>query len=85
MPERMTNLIDSVGKSRPTILVSLGNPYLISDVPEVGSYVIGWRANGVTEQAVARALAGETSITGRLPISIPPAYSRGWGLQRRVR
>jgi beta-N-acetylhexosaminidase len=85
IPERITNLIDSVGKSRPTILVSLGNPYLISDVPEVGSYVIGWRANAVMEQAVARALVGETSITGRLPISIPPAYSRGWGLQRRVR
>ncbi|MEA2724073.1 MAG: beta-N-acetylhexosaminidase [Gemmatimonadales bacterium] len=85
IPEPMMNLIDSVAHSRPTILVSLGNPYLISDVPEVGSYVIGWRANGVTEQAVARALAGETPITGRLPISIPPAYSRGWGVQRRVR
>jgi hypothetical protein len=51
----------------------------------VGSYVIGWRANSVTEQAIARALAGETAITGRLPISIPPAYRRGWGVQRRVR
>ena len=64
--------------------MSLGNPYLISALPEVGSYLIGWRANAVTEQAVARALAGETAITGRLPISIPPGYRRGWGVQRRV-
>ncbi|HEV8178253.1 MAG TPA: glycoside hydrolase family 3 N-terminal domain-containing protein, partial [Gemmatimonadales bacterium] len=84
LPEPMINLIDSTARARPTILASLGNPYLISSLPAVGSYVIGWRANSVTEQAVARALAGETSITGRLPISIPPNYSRGWGVQRRV-
>ena len=84
LPEPMMNLIDSTGRAGPTVLVSLGNPYLISALPEVGSYVIGWRANSVTEQAVARALAGETAITGRLPISIPPGYSRGWGVQRRV-
>jgi hypothetical protein len=81
----MMNLIDSTARTRPTILASLGNPYLISTLSAVGSYVIGWRANVVTEQAVARALAGETAITGRLPISIPPRYSRGWGVQRRVR
>ena len=48
----------------PTILVSLGNPYLISGLPEVGSYLIGWRSNPVTEEAVARALAGAAPITG---------------------
>jgi beta-N-acetylhexosaminidase len=77
-------LIGATARARPTILVSLGNPYLITNLPEVGSYLIGWRANSVTEQAVARALAGLTDITGRLPISIPPNYSRGWGLQRQV-
>jgi len=85
LPDQIMNLIDSTARARPTILVSLGNPYLISALPAVGSYVIGWRANAVTEQAVARALAGEAAITGRLPISIPPEYSRGWGVQRRVR
>jgi beta-N-acetylhexosaminidase len=84
IPEAVITLIGSTAVSQPTILVSLGNPYLISNLPEVGSYVIGWRANTVTEEAVARALAGETPITGRLPISIPPDYTRGWGVQRRV-
>jgi beta-N-acetylhexosaminidase len=68
----------------PTILVSLGNPYLISGLPEVGSYLIGWRSNPVTEEAAARALAGAAPITGKLPISIPPLYARGWGVERRV-
>jgi beta-N-acetylhexosaminidase len=84
LPEPMLTLMSSTARWRPTVVVSLGNPYLISDLPEVGSYLIGWRSNPVTEQAVARALAGEVSITGRLPISIPPGYARGWGLQRRV-
>jgi hypothetical protein len=85
LPDAMMKLMDSTALARPTVLVSLGNPYLISSLPNVGSYLIGWRANTVTEQAVARALAGETAITGTLPISIPPSYRRGWGVQRRVR
>ena len=84
IPESVTDLIGATARARPTILISLGNPYLISDLPEVGSYLIGWRSNSVTEQAVARALAGVASITGRLPISIPPSYARGWGVQRRI-
>ena len=84
LPERLTSLISAAARTMPTILVSLGNPYLISDLPEVGSYLIGWRSNPVTEEAVARALAGAAPITGRLPISIPPLYARGWGVERRI-
>jgi beta-N-acetylhexosaminidase len=84
LPERLVSLISAAARTRPTILVSLGNPYLISSLPEVGSYLIGWRSNPVTEEAVARALAGAAPITGRLPISIPPLYARGWGVERRV-
>ena len=84
LPDAVMQLIDATARLRPTILVSLGNPYQISALPNVGSYLIGWRANSVTEQAVARALAGEAPISGRLPISIPPRYARGWGVQRRV-
>jgi beta-N-acetylhexosaminidase len=83
IPAALLQLIATTARARPTVLVSLGNPYLIAQLPEVGSYLIGWRSNPVTEQAVARALAGAAAITGRLPVSIPPDYPRGWGLQRR--
>ena len=83
LPERLSTLISTSARARRTILVSLGNPYLISRLPEVGSYLIGWRSNPVTEEAMARALAGAAPITGRLPISIPPLYARGWGVERR--
>jgi len=84
LPDSVSSLISATARARPTIVVSLGNPYLISDLPEVGSYLIGWRSNSVTEQAVGRALAGVAPITGRLPISIPPDYPRGWGVQRHI-
>ena len=85
LPAALTALIARTARARPTVLVSLGNPYLIGGLPEVGSYLIGWRSNAVTEQAVARALAGAAPITGRLPIALPPPYPRGWGLQRTCR
>jgi beta-N-acetylhexosaminidase len=83
LPEALVSLIGATARVRRTILVSLGNPYLIGGVPEVGSYLIGWRSNSVTEEAIARALAGAAPITGKLPISIPPRYPRGWGVERR--
>jgi beta-N-acetylhexosaminidase len=84
VPAPLLALMERAATLRPTILLSLGNPYLISRVPEVGSYLIGWRSNPVTEEAAARALAGAAPITGRLPIAIPPDYARGWGVVRRV-
>jgi len=84
LPAALTALIARTARERPTVLVSLGNPYVIAGLPEVGSYLIGWRSNAVTERAVARALAGAAPITGRLPIALPPGFSRGWGVQRRV-
>jgi beta-N-acetylhexosaminidase len=84
LPETLMGVISASARLRPTIVVSLGNPYLISRLPEVGSYLIGWRSNPIIEHAVARALAGAAPITGHLPISIPPIYPRGWGLQRRL-
>lgn len=83
LPAALAGLIARAARERPTVLVSLGNPYVIGGLPEVGSYLIAWRSNAMTERAVARALAGEVPITGRLPIGLPPSFPRGWGLQRR--
>ncbi len=84
VPAPVAALIDATARGRRTVLVSLGNPYLIAGLPDVGSYLMRWRSNAVVERAMARALAGLAPITGRLPISIPPLYPIGWGVQRRV-
>jgi beta-N-acetylhexosaminidase len=83
LPVALSQLIDSTSAAGRAILVSEGTPYMIYEMPRVTSYVLAWSTDPVTERAVARALAGAALITGRLPVSIPPRYSRGWGAQRR--
>ncbi len=67
--------------ARPTIVVSLGSPYLLQELPEAGTYLLGWAAGDVSQTAVARALLGDAPITGTLPTAIPPFHSRGDGIR----
>jgi beta-N-acetylhexosaminidase len=83
LPDAYAALADSVAKLRPTILISLGSPYIVDQVPDVGSYIAAWTPNALMETALARALAGTAPITGRLPISIPPQFVLGTGLDRQ--
>ena len=83
LPTALSRLIDSTAVAGPTVLVSEGTPYMVTETPRVTSYILAWAADPITERAVGRALSGAAPITGRLPISIPPRYTRGWGVQRR--
>ena len=80
-------LVDFVGEMaalRPLVVTSFGNPYLVAALREAPSYLIAWGDHEVSQAAAARALLGETAITGRLPISIPPFYRAGDGLERQA-
>lgn len=79
MPEMLASLADSTARRLPTILVSLGSPYVGAQVPNLGTYLLGWASNPNTEWAVANALGG-AAISGRTPVPIPPGISLGAGL-----
>jgi len=81
MPDALARLIDESAAARPTSLVSLGSPYLISQTTRLKSYLLGWAANPISETAVARGLSG-APITGRLPIRVPPSFPLAAGLVR---
>jgi beta-N-acetylhexosaminidase len=66
----------------PAIVIAFGNPYLLQQIPDAGAYAVAWSGIAPAQAAAARALAGVTPITGRLPISIPPAARRGDGIVR---
>ena len=80
----MAALIDSTAAARPTVLVSFGSPYVVMQTPRVGSYLLAWATNPVSERAAGQALVG-AAITGRLPIRIPPDLPIGAGLERPPR
>jgi beta-glucosidase-like glycosyl hydrolase len=62
--------------------VSFGNPYLAADLPGLATYVAAYGDQPVMQAAVARALFGETEISGRLPVTIPGIAARGSGVVR---
>ena len=81
LPDSLGALIDTTAQLTPTVLITFGSPYVIMQTPHVGSYLLAWTANPLTEAAAAAALTG-APVTGRLPIHIPPDLPLGAGLQR---
>ena len=82
LPEPFQRFAQAMADRAPTVLISLGNPYLLGALPEMGTYLIGWGDREVSQRAAARAVAGAAPITGRLPIGIPPLHAVGEGLDR---
>ena len=82
LPPAVAALADSSARRQPTVLVSFGSPYLLSQAPSVQGYLLAWAGRPINEQAVAAALTGRADITGRLPISLSPTIPRGSGLVR---
>lgn len=80
IPAELASLLDGAAGSTPVALVSLGSPYLIRQMPGVRSYLLGWAANALAEQAVGAVLTGRAGVTGRLPVSIPPRFPLGHGV-----
>jgi beta-N-acetylhexosaminidase len=67
-------------RGRKVIVVALGNPYLLSQIPTVPEYVVAWDGANASQQAAANVISGVTPASGHLPITIPPVAKRGDGL-----
>ena len=81
----MPALIESItAAGKPVIAVSFGSPYLLGAFPSVPAYMLAWGGAPVSQRAAAAALLGETAITGKLPISLPPYFVAGAGIERVV-
>ena len=84
-PEAFTNFVRTLGqRGRKPIVVAFGNPYLLQQLPWVGTYLVAWGGFPVSQAAAARAILGSSAISGQLPISIPPYAIHGAGLQRAI-
>jgi len=84
-PQAFTNFVQSLAqRGRKPMVISFGNPYLLQQLPWVGTYLVAWGGFPVSQTAAARALLGTSAISGHLPITIPPYASRGTGEERPV-
>jgi beta-N-acetylhexosaminidase len=68
-----------------TMVLAMGNPYLVQDFPAIENYACAFSNVSVSETAAVKAIFGEIPITGHLPVTIPGIASRGEGLERPVR
>jgi beta-N-acetylhexosaminidase len=68
-----------------TVVLAMGNPYLVRDFPAIQNYVCAFSNATVSETAAVKALFGEIKIGGHLPITIPGIASRGEGIERPAR
>jgi beta-N-acetylhexosaminidase len=85
-PQAFTDFVQTlVQRGRKPIVVAFGNPYLLQQLPWVGTYLVAWGGFPVSQTAAARALLGTSAISGHLPISIPPYVNRGRGEERATR
>ncbi len=64
----------------PVALISLGNPYLLRDFPDVAAYAATFSPVITSEIAAAKAIVGDIPITGKMPVSIPGFAKVGDGL-----
>ncbi|MGQ0713342.1 MAG: glycoside hydrolase family 3 protein [Gemmatimonadaceae bacterium] len=81
---RVAAWIDTMATQERVVVVAHGNPYVISQFPRVGSYLLTYGMDASLERAAARALAGAAPITGRAPISLPGFFAAGDGLRREA-
>ena len=65
-----------------TVVLAMGNPYVIQNFPAIQNYVCAFSNASVSETAAVKAMFGEIPIRGHLPVTIPGIASRGEGMER---
>jgi beta-N-acetylhexosaminidase len=82
VPKEVSDFVEGLARANiPHIVVSFGNPYLITGFPDVQAYVLAWSSSRSSQRAAAGALFGDFPIEGRAPTRIPGFAAIGDGIQ----
>lgn len=81
LPARIAGLVQQAASKKPTIVTAFGNPYILGQFSDIGTYMLAWGQWDVSQRAAARALLGQIRVGGKLPIAIPPYHGLGEGLE----
>jgi beta-N-acetylhexosaminidase len=85
LPEQGARVLKALlEKKVPVVGISFGNPYLLQNFPALQTYFVAYGDMPSLQRAAALALAGQSDVTGRLPISLPGLYPRGTGIQLKA-
>lgn len=77
------NILQKAGPK--TVVVAMGNPYIVQDFPEVQNYMCTFSNAQVSDEAAVKALFGDIAIHGHLPVTIPGIAPRNTGIETPAR
>jgi len=66
------------------VTIFFGNPYVATFLPDLPAMLLTYDFYDQAELTAVRGIAGETSITGRLPVGLPGLFGVGHGLTREA-
>jgi beta-N-acetylhexosaminidase len=82
VPTDQLPLIDQIHKcGKPVITLGFGSPYLIERFPQADTWLSAFGISDVAQISMARALFGEITVQGHLPVTIPGVdLKTGYGI-----
>jgi beta-N-acetylhexosaminidase len=78
LPGFLDNLLSS---GKPTVLIAMGNPYLVRSFPKAAALLLTFSTVPPSETAAVKALFGEIPVRGHTPVTIPEVAKMGDGIQ----
>ncbi|HEY2461260.1 MAG TPA: glycoside hydrolase family 3 N-terminal domain-containing protein [Candidatus Acidoferrum sp.] len=83
IPAEQVALAEQLFKTgKPVVALGFGSPYLIERFPQAETWLAAFGISDVAQISVARALFGEISVRGHLPVTVPGANLRaGFGME----
>jgi beta-N-acetylhexosaminidase len=77
VPDGLGALVNAIQqRGKPLIVIGFGNPYLGSQLPQVGSYPIAWNGSRASQLAAARAVLGQQPFNRYIPITLSTVGQR---------
>lgn len=79
-PEQQRLIKELIATGKPVVVVGMGEPYELTVLPQIQTYVAAYGYQIPNLQGVGALLMGKAAPKGRLPVSIPHLYPVGYGL-----
>jgi beta-N-acetylhexosaminidase len=83
VPAEQAAVAEQLYKSgKPVVTLAFGSPYLIERFPQAETWLSAFGISDVAQISMARALFGEISVRGHLPVTIPGVQLKaGYGIE----
>jgi beta-N-acetylhexosaminidase len=70
-----------IAAGKPVVVIAFGSPYLIEGFAGAKTWLAEFSTNSVSQVAAVRALFGQVTTQGQIPVTVPGTVQRGDGLR----